>query len=336
MKKGWFLIPSLLLLILVSLWNIRPRPHQLKDLLFSAPSTSITGLQVQFLGNTNILLDDGETKILTDGFFTRPPAHKLLFGKVTPNSKRIQACLETAGISSLDAVIPVHSHFDHAMDAPIVASLTGGQLIGSPSTLKVGEGLGLSPDQMVVAPLDSAITIGKFSIRFIESHHWQYPDAKQRERLLDQPIKEAIIPPASIYDYKEGISYTILIEHGDYSMAIQGTAGFKAHSIPDFDADILFLAIAGLEVMDEAYNQNYQEHVVEAVNPEVIVPIHWDDFTVPLKRGLKTTNLPFNMKMGTDLESAFEILESNNVNRSIVILPLWDQVKVEHLIGIDE
>ncbi len=321
-----------LLLILVLLWNIRPRPSQLDALEFKGKTTSATGLTVQFLGNTNILLDDGETRILTDGFFSRPPAYTVVFGEVSPNTSRIKDCLNRAGIKDLDAVIPVHSHFDHAMDAPVVAQLTGATLMGSSSTLNIGRGLKLPEDQMVQAPLNKFISIGKFEIMFIASEHWEYPDPDQQKRLLHQGISTPLVPPASIYDYKEGISYTLLIKHEGVNIAIQGSAGYKENVIPDFDADIQFLAIAGIELMDETYNRKYQKYVIDAVNPEVIVPIHWDDFTVPLDEGLKTTNLMVNLKFGSNLGEAFELIELNNPNRHIVVLPLWKRIAMHDLL----
>ena len=330
------LVSALFLLITVFLilFNSRPRPEALRTYSIE-PSEVLgpTGLTVQFLGNTNLVFSDGETTFMTDGFFTRPPFYKMLWGKVKPNKKTVQKCLDRAGISRLDAVIPVHSHYDHVLDAPLVADLTGATLIGSPSTLNVGRGYGLDEDRMTVVPLTHPVTLGRFEITFVHSRHWQYPDTRQRELLLDQGIPNPLTPPASIYDYKEGVSYTLLIRHDSTNIAIQGSAGFKEYSIIDFDADVLFLAIAGIEVMDEAYNAAYQEHVVEAVSPETLIPVHWDDFTLPLSRGLKTTNAIFNMKFGSNLGKAFEILETNNTSsrRRITILPLWETIQLKDL-----
>lgn len=335
MKKIFVGLILSLILIFFLLINIRPRPEALDKYLYPVEENAVApGLIVQFLGNTNILLSDGETHILTDAFFSRPSAWKVLFGKVSPNKKRIQSALDQAGIKKLDAIIPVHSHFDHAMDAPMVADMTQAQLLGSSSTMEIAKGYGLNKNQMKIPPLNQAIPIGDFQITFIKSRHWQYPDAKQRALLLDQDIEAPIQTPASIYDYKEGISYTLLIQHENTNIAIQGSAGFKENSIKNFDADILFFAIAGLEVMDDTYNQNYQQHVIDATNPEVIIPIHWDDFTVPLHRGLKTTHSLFNLKFGSDLSQAFEIVEKNNLskNRRITVLPLWDKIEVNELL----
>lgn len=322
----------IVLVAFLAIWNTRPKPVQLEDLRYEPQTQSVGGLTIQFLGNTNILFDDGTHRILTDGFFSRPSAAKVLLGKIEPDRQRITNDLERAGIHTLSAVIPLHSHFDHAMDAPIVAEMTQAQLIGSASTLMIGRGLGFPEDAMSLAPLDSVLAIGKFRIRFISSSHWQYPSKKQRKLLLDQSITTPIVPPVPMHAYKEGVSYTLLIEHENLSIAIQGSAGFKAGSIPEFDADILFLAIAGLEMMDETYNENYQEYVIDAVDPEVIVPIHWDDFTLPLSRGLKTTNLAFNLKFKANLGKAFSIVEQNNPNRKIRLLDLWERIDVHALV----
>lgn len=338
MKKALLfliLFPILLFFILIT---IRPTPQQLTEYLIAPKSKPASNeLSVQFLGNTNLLFSDGTTHILTDGFFSRPDAPELLSGEISPNRQMIIADLKRANITKLDALIPVHSHFDHAMDVGLVAEMTGAKLLGSSSTINIGKGYGLPAEQMQIPPLNTPIAIGKFKLTFIASRHWQYPDEAQRARLLDQDIEAPIVTPASIYDYKEGISYTLLIQHDSTKFVVQGSAGYKKEAIPTFDANILFLSIAGLESMDDAYNQDYQTHVIDAVHPEVLVPIHWDDFTVPLSKGLKTTSVLFKWLYGGDLGKAFEIVEANNLskNRTIKVLPLWKPIKMSELISTE-
>src|SRR3954453_23299307 len=78
-------------------------------------------LGVTFLGVASLLLDDGETRLMTDGFFSRPGLAKVALGKVAPDLGRIDAVLARVGVDRLAAVVPVHSHFDHAMDSAVVA-----------------------------------------------------------------------------------------------------------------------------------------------------------------------------------------------------------------------
>jgi L-ascorbate metabolism protein UlaG (beta-lactamase superfamily) len=47
----------------------------------------------------------------------------------------------------------VHTHFDHALDAAVVADRTGAVLVGGESTANIGRGHGLAEDRIrVVTP----------------------------------------------------------------------------------------------------------------------------------------------------------------------------------------
>lgn len=333
MVKKVIIVIFLLLAVFVVLFNYRPRPDQLKKYLVELTTPSLENeLTVQFIGNTNLLFSDGETSILTDGFFSRPSAFTVLFGNVEPNRTTIKYCLQKAKITTLNAVIPVHSHYDHAMDAPMVADLTGAQLIGSSSTANIAKGYGLDDQQITIPTLDSTMEIGAFKITFIKSDHWQYPDAEQRKVLLNNKIEQPLVTPASIYDYKEGDSYTLLLQHGATKIAVQGSAGYRENSLPDFDADILFLSIAGLESMSTDYNDAYQKHLIDPLQAEILVPIHWDDFTVPLSdKPLQTTSLLINLKFGSNLTKAFEEVEGRNPDKAIKVLPVFESISIEQL-----
>lgn len=311
------------------LWNVRPRPDALTRYKLEKEIDAPLPFTVKFLGNTNLLFDDGENAWMTDAFFTRPNASEVLFGDVEPNETVIRKCLEKAGVDGLDMIVPVHSHFDHAMDAAMVADLLDAKLWGSTSTINIGRGYGLDESQMMIPKWDSIYSIGKFKIQFVRSKHWQYPDEAQREILLDNEIVKPLLTPASIFDYKEGDSYTIIVAYDTFKLAIQGSAGFREGSLPKhFDADILFLAIAGLETMEVSYIDGYQKHLINPLKPEVLVPIHWDDFTTPLGDELKTTNLIFNWRYNSDLGQAFNVIEMRNPDKSIKVLKPWENYNI--------
>ena len=68
---------------------------------------------------------------------------------------------QTSGASEVAAVVPVHTHFDHAMDSAVVAQRTGATRVGGESTANVGRGGGLPADRIRVVgdgevdPLDA-------------------------------------------------------------------------------------------------------------------------------------------------------------------------------------
>ena len=151
-----FLVLSILALVI--LLNVRPRPDALKQYELGKGIGTNLPFTVTFLGNTNLLFDDGDIAWMTDAFFTRPSTREVLFGKVEPDDRVIRKTLERAGIEKLDMIVPVHSHFDHAMDAAMVADFTGATLFGSSSTINIGKGYGLDERQMLIPHWDSLYT----------------------------------------------------------------------------------------------------------------------------------------------------------------------------------
>ncbi len=74
-------------------------------------------------------------------YFTRPS--NITTAKIQPDAALVTRSLQRAGVKSLAAVVTMHSHFDHALDAPLVAKQTGALLVGAKSTANIGRGYGL-------------------------------------------------------------------------------------------------------------------------------------------------------------------------------------------------
>jgi glyoxylase-like metal-dependent hydrolase (beta-lactamase superfamily II) len=90
-------------------------------------------LSVMWIGVATLLLDDGPSALMTDGYFSRPGLAQVAATKVAPSPARVDECLARAEVSQLAAVIPVHTHIDHAMDSALVADRTGAQVVGGES-----------------------------------------------------------------------------------------------------------------------------------------------------------------------------------------------------------
>lgn len=108
---------------------------------------------VTFLGVSTLLLEDGESAVMTDGFFSRPSLAKVGLSKIAPDQARIDAALARLEPVRLQGIVPVHTHFDHVLDSAVVAEKTGALLIGGESAANVGRGAGLPEERLrVVAP----------------------------------------------------------------------------------------------------------------------------------------------------------------------------------------
>ena len=111
---------------------------------FDVPAADAdTPLTVTWLGVATLLISDGTSALMTDGFFSRPSLAAVAVRRVEPSLERIIGCLERARVRTLHAVIPVHTHYDHAMDSAVVAARTEATLVGGESAANVGRGQGL-------------------------------------------------------------------------------------------------------------------------------------------------------------------------------------------------
>jgi L-ascorbate metabolism protein UlaG (beta-lactamase superfamily) len=237
-------------------------------------------LHATFFGVSTILFDDRETAILIDGFFSRPSLLRTLATRIAPDDAAITQALARAGIGKLAAVVVAHSHYDHAMDAPEVARRTGAVVVGSESTANIARGAGLGEDSIHVVRDGERLTFGRLAVTAIESVHFPHG-------LSMGEITAPLVPPVRAANYLDGGSYSLLIEHEADTALVQASAGFVAGALAGKHADVVFLGIAGLSTRDDLYRATYWREVVAAVGAKRVIPIHWDDFTLPLDRPLE-------------------------------------------------
>jgi L-ascorbate metabolism protein UlaG (beta-lactamase superfamily) len=236
-------------------------------------------VRVRFAGIATLVFDDGETKWMTDGFFSRPSWLRLALTKIGPDPAAIDRGLASLDVTNLAAVVPVHSHYDHAMDAPLAATRTGALLIGSESTLNIGRGAGMPEDRMRKVNPGESISLGKWKLTFIKSRHAP-PDGQSGPPTgtIDAPLA----PPARYSAWAVGETLTIFVEHeSGAKMLVVGSAGFEPGSLDGFQADTVFVSIALLGKQPAAYRVQWWDENVRRVGARRVIPIHWDDFGRP-------------------------------------------------------
>jgi L-ascorbate metabolism protein UlaG (beta-lactamase superfamily) len=262
---------------------------------FDAPPARGT-FGVTFLGVASLLLDDGDSAVLTDGFFSRPSLLQVATRRIGPNRERIGAALARAGIDRLDVVAPVHTHYDHALDSAVVAERTGAVLAGGESAVNVGRGHGLPADRLRVVTAVEPVTFGAFTLTWVESAHCppdRYPGT------IDRPV----VPPTRVGAYRCGEAWSILVEHtSGRTGLIQGSAGFVPGALAGRRADVAYLGVGQLGVQDDDYIRAYWAETVGAVGARRVVLIHWDDFFRPLDQPLRA--LPY---AGDDLDVTMRV-----------------------------
>jgi L-ascorbate metabolism protein UlaG (beta-lactamase superfamily) len=254
-------------------------------------------IKVTFLGTTMLLFDDGETKVLLDGFITRLPLENL--SALQTDKALVDSVLSRIGVDRLDALFAAHSHFDHALDVAYIAQQTGAQLYGSESTLNIGRGGDLPESQMTLYEVGKPVSIGQFNITVLPSKH-SPPVAGINDNLgvvIDKPLRQ----PANFYAYSEGGSFDFLIQHGDRAILVKPAANYIEGAWDDLRANVLFLSTGTLGDQDPAFREAFYEQTVAQVKPQLVIPVHWDNFLLPLSESL----VPLTDK---DLTTSFDFL----------------------------
>lgn len=266
---------------------------------FSVPAAKPDApLSVTWLGVATLLLEDGSAALMTDGFFSRPSIPRVLTRKLSPSHPRVEGCLARAGVTRLAAVLPVHTHFDHVLDSPLVAERTGALLVGGESAANVGRGYGLPEDRLVVAVPGEPIELASFDVTLLKSQHSvpdRYPGA----------IDAAVDRPVRVSAYRCGEAWSTLVRHrpSDRRLLIQGSAGFVRGALAGQRADVVYLGVGQLGLQPRAYLADYWAETVHAVGARRVVLIHWDDFFRPLSKPMRA--LPY---AGDDLDASIRVL----------------------------
>ena len=268
---------ALAIVVVFALANDHPSLARYDALARKTAGANPSGFTVTWLGVSTLLFDDGETAFMTDGFFSRPGKLRSAFGAIAPDRDAIDRALKRAGVKSLAAVIPLHSHYDHALDAPVVARKTGALLVGSASTANIGRGQGLPEDRIVTIADGEVMKLGAFTLRFIRSAH--APSSAPLAGEIESPLAA----PASASAFREGGCWSLLVTRGDRRVLVQSSAGYVEGALRGVHADIVYLGIGLLGKQDARYREGYWDSLVRDTGAQRVIPVHWDDFWRPLE-----------------------------------------------------
>ncbi|MGH0036498.1 MAG: MBL fold metallo-hydrolase [Myxococcota bacterium] len=280
-------------------------------------------VEVAWLGVATLLFDDGDTRLLVDGFFSRPGLMDLVAGRaVEPDREAISTGLARMGLNDASVVMTVHSHYDHAMDSPEVARRLGAVLLGSRSTAMVGRGSGLAEERIVEVEVGRPYAYGEFRVTYHASRHVPLPGGQGS---IGSELDAPLAPPAAITDYVEGGSYTIEIAHPAGVALVQGSAGFIEGGLEGVRADVVLLGIGGLARQSPEYRDAYYFELLDRVGARRVIPIHWDDFTKP--PGVVE---PFPVGFGNveDTLAELEARARGTGRLELQLLPPWQRTRL--------
>lgn len=242
------------------------------------------GLELQWLGTSGFRLAYQGHQLLIDPYVSRIPVADLLRRRrVTPSAELVEQHVP----SRSDAIVIGHTHFDHAIDAPVIAARDRCRVYGSRSMANLMALYGVGELAVEVAPY-AIYEVGPFEISFVPSLHsklvlgaWvPYEGVLTCEHLDD------LTPQA----YCCGRVFGIHIAVAGVTFYHQGSCDLIEDAIRHKHIDFFLAGIAG-----RRYTKDYTRRICAALEPRVVIPNHYDNFFRPLDAEM---DFSFNVNFG--------------------------------------
>jgi L-ascorbate metabolism protein UlaG (beta-lactamase superfamily) len=239
------------------------------------------------------MFSDGQSRLLVDGFFTRPSVPSLLFRAIDSDPSKVHQGLGE-GQPPVLAILTAHAHHDHALD---VAAIADGQkqaiVVGTPSVSRLVQARHVSPDRVCVPADGQRLRFGPYTVTPLYVPHGS--TAFFLSWILDHRLNRDLPGPAWFGSYKDNRNLSYLIEYGERRILVHPSAGTPPTVV---EAETVFLGLGRVGRISETKARAYWDATVHT-GAAVVVPIHWDQFTTELDQPLiNTTWLLDDVKKG--------------------------------------
>jgi L-ascorbate metabolism protein UlaG (beta-lactamase superfamily) len=258
------------------------------DALAPGASDDSSGrLRVRWLGTAGFAVEhDGHT-LLVDPYVTRASLARCIVAPLWSDRRAIARHVPRA-----DAIVLGHTHFDHALDAPLIARRTGARVFGSSSAVRLCLAQGVPADRVEdvqgepgQGPMEREV--GPFRLRFVPSAHSRFalgtvPFAGEIADCSDVPMRAEA--------YKCGAVFGVEIRVAGRTLYHLGSAELVDASVEVKHVDLLLMCVAGWNA-----GRDVPERVARRLDPGAVLLSHWDDFLRPLEsrvRPLPAMQLP--------------------------------------------
>ncbi|WP_282796140.1 MBL fold metallo-hydrolase [Streptomyces sp. CC224B] len=217
--------------------------------------------------------------VLVDPYVTRFDTG-LFSGSFDPDTRlRTDKALVREHAGTPEVVCVTHTHWDHLNDVPYLARSTGARVIGTETTYQVLRSFGVDAGQISVVKGGEVLDFDGYVVEVASSRHSRNGSYSYfAPGTLNAPPAAA---PRTISDLPEGDTLAFKVTpDGGPSALFMGASDFDERSFAGLEPDIAMVAVAS-----SASTYRYVPRLLQTLgHPDVLVPVHWDDFEKPLSR----------------------------------------------------
>jgi L-ascorbate metabolism protein UlaG (beta-lactamase superfamily) len=239
--------------------------------------TTATGsVRIQWLGTAGFAIEHAGHTLLIDPYVTRASITRCLVAPLQPDRDAIRRCVPRA-----DAIVVGHTHFDHVLDVPRIALMTGAHVYGSRSAAALCRAQGVAEARVECIEHDAGGApvereVGPFALRFIPSAHsplllGRVPFPGEIADCSDVPLRTE--------EYRCGAVFGVEIRVAGRTLYHLGSAELIDANVRMKNVDLLLMCVAGWTA-----SHDFPERVGHVLAPGAVLFSHWDDFTRSIEK----------------------------------------------------
>ena len=238
-----------------------------RDILSSSSPES--SLLYRWLGVAGFELTAHGQVLLVDPYLTRIPFWRQWLGKVQSNRSLVNQTIPRA-----DHILVTHTHYDHILDVPGLASATRAVIYGSPNTCQLSRLSGLPSEQVCQVQDGQSLVLGSFTVTVFPAQHRKLPF------FTPGSLPSGLQPPFSARQYRLDLCFSFLISVGGLELLVN--SGSPPHLLPPVD----------VLLVHPFYPEATYRQLFEQVQPRLVIPTHWDDLWRPLSQPPRSSFQP--------------------------------------------
>lgn len=219
----------------------------------------------------------GKYVVLTDPWLTRFKTGTYAPEGADPTT-RLESKPEVIDryVSTADAILVHHGHYDHLPDVPHIARKTKATVLGNETHLNLLRALRAPGDQLSQVTGGEYLPFEGFTIEVFKSLH---SCGGKRHQFAYPGTRPGAVParPRTIADLVEGGTLAYVITIGGLRILSLSTAGFDPVALKDLQVDVVLAAPGG--------EPGVTDRLLQTIKPvKTVIATHWDDFDQPLDK----------------------------------------------------
>ena len=233
------------------------------------------GGTLQWLGTAGWTVRTPGQVLLVDPYLSRYPTG-LAAGAFNPATRlEVDEAAVDAAVDAADTILVTHTHWDHMNDVPYLARRHGARVVGTMTTYWTARAMQVPERQLLPVKGGEVLELDDLVVRVVSSLHSRTGSGSL---LFPGTRSEVPPPPQVISDLPEGDTLSFVIQRPDGPRVyLSGASDVDEQALSGVEADVAIISVPSNHV-----TWQYIPRLLAALGrPNVVVPVHWDDFESP-------------------------------------------------------